>query len=47
MERIYGGDGTELEELMHYFDRHGLTSTEVQEALAHFRSQTPRMAKAQ
>lgn len=47
IERIYGGDGTEPEELMHYFDRHRLTSTEVQEALAHFRSQTPRMAIAQ
>lgn len=47
IERIYSGDGTNLEVLMHYFDRHGLTSTEVQEALAHFRSQTPRMAIAQ
>lgn len=47
IERIYSGDGTDLEELMHYFDRPGLTSTEVQEALAHFRSQTPRMAIAQ
>ncbi|OPG99860.1 hypothetical protein B2I21_02435 [Chryseobacterium mucoviscidosis] len=47
IDRIYGCDGTDLEELMHYFDRHGLTSAEVQEALAHFRSQTPRKAKAQ
>ncbi|PIH60723.1 hypothetical protein [Paenibacillus sp. LK1] len=47
IERIYSGDGTDMEEIVHYFDRHGLTSTEVQEALAHFRSLTPRMALAQ
>ncbi|UPK46684.1 hypothetical protein [Paenibacillus pabuli] len=46
-ERIYSGDGANLEEVMHYLDRHGLTSMEVQETLAHFRLQTPRMALAQ
>ncbi|MFS0869329.1 AarF/UbiB family protein [Paenibacillus xylanilyticus] len=39
IDRVYSGDRSEMQKLEPYFYRHGLTVSEIQQALEHFHSQ--------
>ncbi|MEK3921394.1 hypothetical protein [Paenibacillus sp. FSL K6-2393] len=47
IDNIYNGDRTEMEAMEHYFYRHQLTSSEIEQAFNDFRTQRPRLAIAQ
>ncbi|WFR61427.1 hypothetical protein P9222_23700 [Paenibacillus amylolyticus] len=47
VDNIYNGDRTEMEAMEHYFYRHQLTSSEIEQAFNDFRSQRSKLAIAQ
>ncbi len=47
IDNIYNGNQTEMEAMEHYFYRHQLTSSEIEQAFNDFRSQRSKLAIAQ